>query len=277
MDGEQGQRPLRHETHLDPGQFCPSRRNSSSSVKGLRGATANFRAQGEGVPPSAVKARFRADNGWFDVTRVRNSRRYAEFRVIALEDCESDIAESVVEPVEVTASGCASVKIFVSISPRTAEVMSQQYAQQRIAPARHVSSSALLAFGKHKGRRFSMVAAEEPGYLRWMLREGAGSHIERACAELALRELSLAPGIRAPSRTPQEQIRSASSPQVCHCRRRNHWHCPILLGSLPSGTSYGPYCPTGQGSDRPPAPTPSARGPNGKPPAPESGPPRAEP
>ena len=79
-----------------------------------------------------------------------------------------------------------SNSVFVSVTPVTTPIVQQHYPTGRIAPARVASRDQRVSFGKHKGRTYAEVALEEPGYLKWMLREGAGSVIERQCATLAL-------------------------------------------------------------------------------------------
>ena len=153
------------------------------TLPGRRGSAATFAAACPGIAPSLIRARFK--QGCVSVERLPSSDEEALFKVVVAEDFTSDIWDNAIETVEVIATGCTGNKVFVSLAPVTPTILSQEYGR-RIAPPRHASPTARIPFGKHRGRRFQEIAIEDPGYLGWMLREGAGSRIERDCARLAL-------------------------------------------------------------------------------------------
>lgn len=153
------------------------------TLPGRRGSAASFAAACPGLSPSAVRARFKP--GCISVDRLPPSGEQALFRVIVTEEFTSDIWDNAIETVEVIAAGFTTNKVFVSVASVTPSIVSQEYGR-RIAPPRHASHTARISFGKHRGRIFQEVAIEEPGYLEWMLREGAGSRVERGSARLAL-------------------------------------------------------------------------------------------
>lgn len=152
-------------------------------LSGTRGASGTVFAWAHGLPPESVRARFQA--GLIDVQRLPPAGERAAFAVKVQDDFASDIKDNLVLTIEFVATGYMGAKTFVSVAPLHEQVLAQRRGDP-IAPARHVSESARLSFGRHRGRTFNEVALEEPGYLEWMLREGAGSHIERECARRAL-------------------------------------------------------------------------------------------
>lgn len=155
-------------------------------LPGRRGSTATFTATVAGAPPAAIRARFKP--GCLSVERLPPTSTAASFGVTVTDDFTSNIQDNLIETIEIVASGFAGSKVFVSIAPLSAAVLGQQYGR-RIAPPRHASSAARISFGKHRSRMFQEIAVEEPGYLEWMLRVGAGSRVERESARLALNEL----------------------------------------------------------------------------------------
>jgi hypothetical protein len=175
-------------------------------LAGQPGSTATFEAWIPGISPQQVKARF-PHGGWTLVERLQPSGDHAVFKVTVVEECTTDLADNVVETIELRSAGHISAKLFVSLTPVRAEILNQRYSQERIAPARFVSPESRISFGKHKGRSFRSIAGEEPGYLDWMLREGAGTHTERECARSALDLLRGAPvPLPSDSRRPAKQI-----------------------------------------------------------------------
>lgn len=181
-------------------------------LPGRRGAAATFWASCAGLASSIIRARFK--EGLISVERLSPRGEEAVFNVIVKEDFPSDFWDNATEMVEVVAPGFTSNKVFVSLAPLTPSILSQQY-RGKVAPPRHASDSARISFGKHAGRTFREIAVEEPSYLDWMLREGAGSQVERASAQLALdfvrigRKLTPAMG-RAGTRLRSEKQRSPS-------------------------------------------------------------------
>jgi hypothetical protein len=104
--------------------------------------------------------------------------------------------------------------VFISIASVSLDAMTQNPGR-RVAPTQHVRATARIAFGKHRGRTFHHVAVDEPGYLEWMLRVGAGSQTERECAKLALSETRGGSYLPPPSPRPAEVIgRSTPSPRI---------------------------------------------------------------
>lgn len=152
-------------------------------LSGAKGASGTIVAWVSGSPPKIVKARFK--EGLIDIQRLPASGERAAFSVRVQDDFSSDISDNLVLAIEFVAAGFVGAKAFVSVAPINPEVLGQTRGA-RIAPARHVSTDARISFGKHRRRTFTEIALEEPGYLEWMLREGAGSHIERECARRAL-------------------------------------------------------------------------------------------
>ncbi len=153
------------------------------SLAGKKGSQATFRVHGDGLAAEDLKVRFR--EGMIDVARRAPIGGAAVFAVTLVEDFPSDMSDSAVETIEVLGPGAVSVKTFVTITPISPSVLNQQYGG-RVAPPRHASDNARISFGKHRTRTFYEIAVEDPGYLEWMLREGAGSYIERQCAQMAL-------------------------------------------------------------------------------------------
>lgn len=151
-------------------------------IPGKRGSTAVFEASVQGASSSSIRARFKST--CIDVQRLPPGSDCARFRVAVIDDFTSDLRDNAIETIEVVAPGCVN-KVFVSIAPVSKSVLSQEYGG-RIAPPRHASYNAHISFGKHRSRTFQEIALEEPEYLNWMLREGAGSRIERDSARLAL-------------------------------------------------------------------------------------------
>lgn len=180
-------------------------------LQGRKGSASQFKAWAEGLSASQIRARFKP--GSIDVQRLSSSSSRAEFGVTVVEDFPSDVEDNAIETIELRAPGFITAKVFVSIAPISQTVLAQVYGK-RVAPTRHISVSARISFGKHRGRPFREIAVEEPGYLEWMLREGAGSRVERECARLALAELRgrtiLKPGprirpdiLKGPTQSPQ--------------------------------------------------------------------------
>lgn len=170
------------------------------AVAGRRGSRTTFTATADGCRSSAIRARFKP--GGIEVQRLSPAGDGAVFAVTVTEDFPSDVPDNAIETIDVTAPGFTASRVFVSIAPVSWSVLSQQYSG-RIAPPRHPSHKARISFGKHRGRRFNEIAVEEPGYLEWMLREGAGSNIERQCAQMALAQVHAAsslPGKRGTTR-----------------------------------------------------------------------------
>lgn len=156
-------------------------------LAGRRGSAATFAATAPGLAAAAIRARFKS--GCIEVQRLQSDRDSALFGVTVTEDFTSDVPDNAIETVELVAPGFVGSKVFVSIAPVSREILSQQYGG-RVAPPRHASYRARISFGKHRGRTFEEIAVEEPGYLQWMLREGAGSRVERDCARMALDQLA---------------------------------------------------------------------------------------
>lgn len=48
---------------------------------------------------------------------------------------------------------------------------------KRIEPAPKAVMGKVLDFGKHKGKTISAIAEEDPGYIKWMAREGLLSKV----------------------------------------------------------------------------------------------------
>lgn len=153
-------------------------------LAGRRGSSATFSAKAGAVPPAEIRARFKT--GLIEVARLQSKDFSVRFQVTVSEDFTTDITDNAVERVEVYAPGTYSETVFVSVTPVNQTTLSPIYPPRRVAPARFSSKDARISFGKHRGRTFEEIAVEEPGYLRWMLREGAGSRIERQSAQLAL-------------------------------------------------------------------------------------------
>ncbi len=155
-------------------------------LAGRRGSAATFAASAPGVGASDIRARFKP--GCIEVQRLRSDGDSAIFGVTVTEDFASDVPDNAIETVELVAPGFLGSKVFVSIAPLSREILSQQYGG-RVAPPRHASYRARISFGRHRARTFHEIAVEDPGYLEWMLREGAGSRVERDCARMALDQL----------------------------------------------------------------------------------------
>ena len=153
-------------------------------LAGRRGSSATFLAKAGAVPPAEIRARFKT--GLIEVARLQTEGFFARFQVTVSEDFTTDITDNAVERVEVYAPGTYTDTVFVSVTPVNQTILSQTYSHLRVAPARFPSKDARISFGKHRGRILEEIAVEDPGYLRWMLREGAGSRIERESAQLAL-------------------------------------------------------------------------------------------
>jgi hypothetical protein len=179
-------------------------------LRGVRGSSVEFRVAATGVSPEEVRARFKS--GVIDVRRLEPQVGFARFEVMVIEDFASDLSDNVVEIIDVVASGHQGGKLFVSVAPISPRVLSQKRGD-RVAPTRHATSKARISFGKHRARTFEEIAVEEPGYLRWMMREGAGSRIERESAQMALEELK--GGLRLPprQRRAQSAIRTEREPK----------------------------------------------------------------
>jgi hypothetical protein len=152
-------------------------------LTGVKGASGVLQAWADGTSPDAVRARFY--EGVINVERLAAAGGRATFSVTVQDDFKSDIKDNLVLPIEFNAPGFVGAKAFVSVAPIHQDILSQRRGE-RVAPTRHVSETARISFGKHRGRPFKEIALEEPGYLEWILREGAGSHIERECARRAL-------------------------------------------------------------------------------------------
>jgi hypothetical protein len=174
------------------------------ALAGRRGSTASFTASAAGLPPSQIRARFK--QGCIEVQRLEGKGDSALFAVKVVEDFASDLPDNAIEIVEVIAPGFVGSKVFVSIAPVSQAILSQQYGT-RIAPPRHASPESRISFGKHRGRKFQEIAVEEPGYLDWMLREGAGSRIERECARMALDRLRGGKWLPQDERRPRYAVR----------------------------------------------------------------------
>jgi DNA polymerase-3 subunit epsilon len=57
--------------------------------------------------------------------------------------------------------------------PRTLEELHERFATPDLmGKFRRAGDDLVFAFGKHRGRRLSDVAASDPDYLRWMREEG---------------------------------------------------------------------------------------------------------
>jgi len=153
-------------------------------LAGRRGSSATFLAKAGAVPAAEIRARFKT--GLIEVARLQPEGFSARFQVTVSEDFTTDITDNAVERVEVYATGTYAATVFVSVTPVNQTILSQTYSHLRVAPARFPSKDARISFGKHRGRILEEIAVEEPGYLLWMLREGAGSRIERQSAQLAL-------------------------------------------------------------------------------------------
>ncbi len=179
------------------------------NLPGRRGSSALFAARASGVEGETIRARF--ETGTIDVERVDSRQGLATFRVAVTEDFASDIEDSDIETIEVVAPGFMGSKAFVCLAPVNRKILDQQY-PDRIAPPRHPSVTARISFGKHRGRMFNEIAVNEPGYLHWMLREGAGTGIERQSAQMALGELEGGTALPPTRRQGRRQIaRSPSS------------------------------------------------------------------
>lgn len=184
-------------------------------LTGYPGATASFRASVAEQSATSIRARFR--EGVIELERLASSDAGVSFRVTVRRDFTAPLADSVVEMIDLVAPGCIGAKVFASIQPLTAEAMQQRPALGRIAPARFASPDALISFGKHRGTRFREIAIVEPGYLHWMLREGAGSLIEQSCARLALAEVearTTLPSARQSRRARVQAVPAQSSESV---------------------------------------------------------------
>ena len=70
--------------------------------------------------------------------------------------------DNVVERAEAMAPGYLSAPVFVSLASLSLDAV-YQTSGRRDAPTRHVSTSARIAFGKHRGRTFHQIAVDEPG------------------------------------------------------------------------------------------------------------------
>ena len=152
-------------------------------LSGSVGTSGTIHAWSDGLASLEIRARFKA--GLIEVERLPPVGTRAAFFVKIAQDFTSDLSGNFIQELEFVAAGFISKKAFVSVAPLTERVISQRYGG-RVAPPRHASPDAMISFGKHRGRRFSEIALEEPGYLHWMLEEGAGSQIERECARMAL-------------------------------------------------------------------------------------------
>ena len=154
-------------------------------LSGVAGSSEVFAATARGVAASNLRARVPAASP-IELSRVREAGDTTWFRATISGAPAFEGEDALIVPITLRAPGYWSNQAFISIQPMSGSVISQEYPPDRIAPARHRGVTQRLAFGKHKGRTFEDVALEEPGYLEWMLREGAGSKIERECAALAL-------------------------------------------------------------------------------------------
>lgn len=155
-------------------------------LRGLRGSTAEFKVSATGLSPAQVRVRFKV--GVIEIQRLQPEGSFARFEVTVNEDFASDVPDNAVEVVDVFATGHLGGKVFVSVAPINPYVLSQRHGG-RVAPPRHASAKARISFGKYRARTFEEIAVEEPGYLRWMMREGAGSRVERESAQMALDRL----------------------------------------------------------------------------------------
>ncbi len=153
------------------------------NLAGRRGSTARFSVRAVGIDSQDIRARFK--EGLIDVNRVQNIGQSVEFQVTVMEDFPSDMSDNAVEAIEIKLQDKTINTVFASIAPINESILAQQYGA-KIAPPRHASLDARIAFGRHRGRTFREIALEDPGYLSWMLREGAGSRIEQECARLGL-------------------------------------------------------------------------------------------
>lgn len=150
---------------------------------GIAGVSGDFSVwPHEATSRVKIKARIRSEYP-VEVQRMHSTGQRSTFRATFTTNLEKGHDASVFE-IELTADGVVSNRVFIVATPIS--VADQVPHQGRIAPARIVDTTQRISFGKHKGRMFSQVAIEEPSYLRWMLREGAGSVIERQCAATAL-------------------------------------------------------------------------------------------
>jgi hypothetical protein len=155
------------------------------NVFGRKGASSIFRAYGPGVGPDAIHVRFKTNAG-IDVQRRGSEGNMAVFTVTVIDDFPSDLGEPSLERLEVFAEGFGSSPSFVMVTPVSQAILDQEYGSRRVAPTQFVSAQARISFGKHRGKKFSQIAVEEPGYLEWIVREGAGSRLERESAKTAL-------------------------------------------------------------------------------------------
>lgn len=155
------------------------------TLPGRAGASALLHARGLG-DAGEIKASFAVDLP-IRLVRAPASDGSALFELTMRDDFVSDIRESLVVSVELHAPGHVTRRVFVSIVPLDESILEQRYGQ-RVGVARLASANARIAFGKYRGWRFSEIAVGEPRYLEWVLREGAGSRIERESARMALEE-----------------------------------------------------------------------------------------
>jgi hypothetical protein len=152
-------------------------------LRGSRGSAAEFKVSATSLSPAEIRVRFKA--GIIDIRRLEPQGGFARFEVAVTDDFASDVPDNAVEIVDVFATGHLGGKVFVSVAPVSPSVLSQRHGG-RVAPPRHASAKARISFGKYRARTFEEIAVEEPSYLQWMMREGAGSRVERECARMAL-------------------------------------------------------------------------------------------
>jgi len=185
-------------------------------LTGYHGAHASFRASAAGRHGDDIRAR--CQDGVIDVERLESNASGVRFRVRVRQDFTAPLSDSMVEMIDLVAQGCEGSRVFVSVQPLTADALAQRPVAGRIAPPRHASPGARISFGKHRGARFREVAVVEPGYLQWMLREGAGSAIEQQCARLALEEIDDRVTLPHGGRAPRERVHSAPVPNSAPVR-----------------------------------------------------------
>jgi hypothetical protein len=85
-------------------------------LPGRAGASGTFEASAVSLSPGELRARFR-QSGNIRLTRVSGADGRAQFRVEVVEDFHQDVLDSLVETIEVRASGYMSSKVFVWLAP----------------------------------------------------------------------------------------------------------------------------------------------------------------